>query len=168
MALTGQADDPLLPPPGTCAHEDNVAAHHGLQRLAMHCLVAEVRALAGRRELEASVYLRHSAIYKARRIADCKTFSHYPCGDKLARPFEQAQVTRKDNWIVGENLAYGVGEDASPRRILQQWLASKTHRAVLTDRRFGYVGIRRRRLRMRGAPEGSVIWVAHLGVPRGR
>ena len=34
--------DPLLPPSGACAHEDNLEAHHRLQRLAMHCLLDEV------------------------------------------------------------------------------------------------------------------------------
>jgi uncharacterized protein YkwD len=161
-------EDPLLPPQGTCAHESNADAHHRLQRLAMHCLVKEVRKRAELKTLNPSVFLRHSATYKARRIADCKTFSHYPCGDKLATPFRQAQVSTEGRWLVGENLAYGVGDDSSPRAILIKWLTSKTHRAVLEDERFGYVGVRRRRLKMKGAPTGSVIWVVHVGVPRGR
>ena len=161
-------EDPLLPPPGTCAHEDNLEAHHGLQRLAMHCLLDAVRRRAGLRRFRASVYLRHSAIYKARRIADCKVFSHYPCGDRLASSFDKAGVTRRGRWLVGENLAYGVGPDSTPREILIKWLDSPTHRAVLEDERFTHGGLRRRRLRMKGAPVGSVIWVLHVGVPRGR
>ena len=164
----GPAPDPLLPEPGVCAHADNVDAHHRLQRLAMHCLLRYLRQEADLPELESSTFLRHSATYKARRIADCKVFSHYPCGDKLAAPFKRAHLTRQGRWLVGENLAYGVGDDASARAILVKWLTSPTHRAVLTDKRFTYVGIRRRRLRMKGAPEGSVIWVAHLGVPNRR
>lgn len=160
--------DPLLPPAGACAHEDNVDAHHRLQRLAMHCLLDEVRQLANERRLRGSTQLRHSATYKARRIAECRVFSHYPCGDKLAGSFEQAGVSRRGRWLVGETLAYGVGEDSTPRRILVKWLNSKTHRAVLVDERFRYAGVRRRRLRMRGAPAGSIIWVLHVGVPRGR
>ncbi len=168
LSLAGPGSDPLLPPEGTCAHESNVEAHHRLQRLAMHCLLAEVRERAGLPPLRSSTFLRHSATYKARRIADCKVFSHYPCGDKLAAPFRKASVTTSGGWLVGENLAYGVGDDSSARAILGKWLASPTHRDVLTDRRFTYVGVRRRRLRMKGAPVGSVIWVVHLGRPRGR
>jgi uncharacterized protein YkwD len=161
-------DDPLLPAEGTCAHEDNPDAHHRLQRLAMHCLLREVRALAGAPTLDASVFLRHSATYKARRIADCRTFSHYPCGERFAGAFDKAGLATRGRWLVGENLAYGVDEEATPREILRKWLRSPTHRAVLEDERFTYLGVRRRRLRMRGAPTGSVIWVAHLGVPRRR
>lgn len=160
--------DPLLPPRGTCAHEDNIRAHHRLQRLAMHCLLDDLRERAGLPRFRPSVTLRHSATYKARRIADCRTFSHYPCGDRLASSFTKAGVSRRGNWLVGENLAYGVDQLASPRQILISWLTSPTHRAVLTDERFTYVGLRRRRLRIRGAPVGSVIWVLHVGVPRDR
>ena len=176
VALSGSAqaqaqearEDPLLPPEGACAHESNVEAHHRLQRIAMHCLLAELRENADLPRLRSSTFLRHSATYKARRIADCKIFSHYPCGDKLAAPFKQASVTTSGRWLVGENLAYGVGDESSPRNILAKWLASPTHRAVLEDDRFSHVGLRRRRLRMKGAPVGSVIWVVHVGRPRSR
>src|SRR5687767_7506330 len=86
--------DPLLPAPGACAHEDNAEAHHRLQRLAMHCLLNEVRALTGGPSLDGSVHLRHSATYKARRIADCRSFSHFPCGDRFASSFRKAGVNR--------------------------------------------------------------------------
>lgn len=161
------APDPLLPPAGTCRHEDNVDAHHRLQRLAMHCLLDATRRQAGLSRLGGSVYLRHSATYKARRIADCKVFSHYPCGDRFASSFDRAGLSRRGRWLVGENLAYGVGSESTPREILQRWLKSPTHRSVLEDERFTHAGLRRRRLRMKGAPVGSVIWVLHVGVRRG-
>jgi uncharacterized protein YkwD len=158
--------DVLLPQAGTCAHADDATAHHGVQRRAMHCLLSEVRATAALPDLRESARLRHSATYKARRIAACRFFSHYPCGDRLATPFQRVQLTRRGGWIVGENLAYGVGQEASPRAIVLKWLQSPPHFEVLLDPDFTYAGIRRRRIRMRGAPEGAVIWVAHLGVPR--
>lgn len=167
-AQNGTDEDPLLPPPGTCAHEDNVDAHHRLQRLAMHCLLDALREQAGKPRLRGSVFLRHSATYKARRIADCKVFSHYPCGDRLAGAFDKAGLRRQGRWLVGENLAYGVDEGSTPREILVKWLKSETHRAVLEDERFSYAGLRRRRLKMKGAPTGSVIWVLHVGRPRDR
>lgn len=155
--------DPLLPPPGRCAHESDPSAHHRLQRLALHCLLRGVRARAGLPPLRSSTTLRHSATYKARRIAACRVFTHNPCGDALAKPFLEAHVTRRGKWIVGEDLAWGVGDDASPRTIVAAWLDSPTHREVLLDRKMTHVGVRRRRLRMRGAPVGAVVWVAHLG-----
>jgi uncharacterized protein YkwD len=42
---------------------------------------------------------------------------------------------------VGENLAWGVGGGADPRRVVQQWLASPRHRANLLRRGFRRVGL---------------------------
>ena len=42
---------------------------------------------------------------------------------------------------VGENLAWGVGSGADPRRVVQQWLASPAHRANLLRRGFRRVGL---------------------------
>lgn len=161
-------DDPLLAPPGRCRGDADPDAHHRTQRLAMHCLIRHLRRERDLPRLRSSPMLRRSATYKARRIAACRTFTHHPCGDELAVPFRQAQVTRAGRWIVGEDLAWGVGEEASARAILARWLRSPSHRRVLLDRRVTHLGLRRRRLRMRGAPRGSVLWVAHLGRPARR
>jgi uncharacterized protein YkwD len=133
----------------------------------MHCLLAYLRKEAELPALQSHPSLRHSAIYKARRIAECRTFTHNPCGDSLAEPFRRAQVSRRGRWIVGEDLAWGKGRAATARSILAHWLDSPTHREVLLDRQFGHVGLRRRRLRMKGAPRGAVLWVAHVGRPAG-
>lgn len=162
-AAARAADDPLLPAPGVCAQDADPAAPHRAQRLTLHCLLAHVRGRSDLPLLRSSGTLRHAAIYKARRIAACRVFTHTPCGDELAVPFRQARLTRLGDWHVGENLAWGVGADATPRAIVARWLASPSHRAVLLREDFTHVGIRRRRLRMRGAPVGAVLWVAHLG-----
>lgn len=159
------AEDPLLAPEGKCAFDDEPDAHHRDQRLAMHCLVAYIRTASDLPPLRSSEQLRHSATYKARRIAACKTFTHHPCGDKLDVPFQQAQLTRLGKWVVGEDLAWGVDADATPRAIIRRWLRSPTHRRVLLTKEFSHLGIRRRRLQMKGAPAGSVLWVAHVGRP---
>lgn len=158
-------DDPLLASRGVCRGDDDPDVHHRIQRLAMHCLIRHLRREAGLRPLRSNTDLRHSAIYKARRIAECKTFTHNPCGDALAEPFRRAQVTRRGRWMVGEDLAWGIRGTATARSVLNHWLASKTHRAVLLDDQFSHVGVRRRRLRMRGAPRGAVLWVVHVGRP---
>ena len=164
-APAAAADDPLLPPAGTCRGDDDPRAHHRTQRLAMHCLLAHLRTRAKLPLLRSNATLRRSAIYKARRIAACRTFTHNPCGDALDVPFREAQLTRRGRWIVGEDLAWGVGPDATPRAILAKWLRSESHRKVLLTESFSHVGLRRRRLAMEGAPRGSILWVAHLGRP---
>ena len=165
-ALGTEQRDPLMPPRGACGDDDNWEAHRRVQRLALHCLINQVRDRAGRRKVRSSADLRHSATYKARRIAECREFSHNPCGDDLGVPFEQALIAPAGAWLVGENLAYDVGEKSTARRMIEKWLRSPTHRSVLTDRRFKWLGVRVRRLRMKDAPVGSIIWVVHLGVAR--
>ena len=159
-------EDPLLPPARACRGAQNVDAHFRTQRLAMHCLINLVRKEAGRRKVRSSAALRHSATYKARRIAACKRFTHSPCGDDLAAPFHQAHLTKGRPWFVGENLGWRRLEDATAHEIVRGWLASPTHRRVLLDRRFTHLGVRRRRLRLDDLPHGIVIWVAHLGKPK--
>ncbi|HEV2815163.1 MAG TPA: CAP domain-containing protein [Solirubrobacteraceae bacterium] len=161
-------EDPLLPPARACRGATNVEAHFRTQRLAMHCLINLVRVEAGLRKVRSSAPLRHSATYKARRIAACKTFTHSPCGDDLAAPFHEADVTKGRPWYVGENLGWRKLEEATAYELLRGWLASPTHRKVLLDRRFTHLGVRRRRLRMNDLPSGIVIWVAHLGTPKKR
>jgi len=163
-----EEDDPLLPPARACRGATNVDAHFRTQRLAMHCLVNLVRRKAGLRKVRSSRALRHSATYKARRIAECKRFTHSPCGDELAAPFHQAHLTRGGAWYVGENLGWRPMRRATAYEILRGWLASPTHRRVLLDRRFTHLGVRRRRLRLDDLPHGIVIWVAHLGKPKKR
>ena len=167
-ALAADEKDPLLPSKRACKGATNVEAHPRTQRLAMHCLVNLVRTKAGRRKVRSSAALRHSATYKARRIAACKRFTHSPCGDQLAAPFHQAHVTKHRAWFVGENLGWRKIEEATAWEIMRGWLESPRHRAVLLDRRFKYLGVRRRRLRLDDLPHGIVIWVAHLGVPKKR
>jgi uncharacterized protein YkwD len=160
------APDPLLPGARVCPGGAGVKASHRRQRLAMHCLINEARRRDGARRLRSSAALRHSATYKARRIAACKRFTHAPCGDDLAVSFHQARVTAGGPWYVGENLGWRPFEEATARAILRGWLRSPAHRQVLLDRRFTHLGVRRRRLRLRGASRGAVLWVAHLGTPK--
>jgi uncharacterized protein YkwD len=167
-AAQDDAEDPLLPPERACRGAMNVEAHFRTQRLAMHCLINLVRVEAGRRKVRSSAVLRHSATYKARRIAACKRFTHSPCGDDLAAPFHEADVTRDRPWFVGENLGWRKAEESTAHEIVRGWLASPSHRRVLLDRRFTHLGVRRRRLRLDDLPHGIVIWVAHLGKPKKR
>lgn len=161
-------EDPLLPPARACRGAANVDAHFRTQRLAMHCLINLVRERAELRKVRSSAALRHSATYKARRIAACKRFTHSPCGDDLAAPFHQADVTAHRTWYVGENLGWRPVRKATAFEILRGWLRSGPHRRVLLDRRFTHLGVRRRRLRLNDLPRGIVIWVAHLGTPKRR
>ncbi|MCW3041066.1 MAG: hypothetical protein JWM31_2971, partial [Solirubrobacterales bacterium] len=44
-------------------------------------------------------------------------------------------------WWVGENIAYGTGELATPRAIVRAWMNSPGHRANILQRRFREIGL---------------------------
>jgi uncharacterized protein YkwD len=44
-------------------------------------------------------------------------------------------------WSLGENLAWGTGDVASPARIVDAWMHSPGHRRNILDRRFREIGI---------------------------
>lgn len=61
-------------------------------------------------------------------------FAHGATTDRLARYIHGAGV-------VGETLAWGSGTCKSPASTVRSWLDSPTHRALLLDPDFRYVGV---------------------------
>lgn len=157
--------DPLLPPRGSCPGDEAALARAAAQRTAMYCLVLSVRKRARMRTLQPTTELGRSAGLKARRIAACRFFTHHPCGDSVSVPFQRARLARERAWLVGEDLAWQPYGKATARSVLDAWLASSVHRAVMLDPRFTHIGVRLRRVALQDAPSGIVIWVAHLGTP---
>ena len=45
------------------------------------------------------------------------------------------------SWSLGENLAWGAGERATPRETVRSWMSSPGHRRNILDRRFRHIGI---------------------------
>lgn len=66
------------------------------------------------------------------------------------------------SWSLGENLAWGSGELATPQQIVRSWMNSSGHRRNILDRRFRHVGIGV----ATGAPGGIATGAAD-GVGRG-
>jgi uncharacterized protein YkwD len=75
-------------------------------------------------------------------------------------------VRRTRRWAIGENLAWGQGAAAQPALIVQQWMASPPHRAIILDPEFreGGAGIANG-LPIPGGEDGQTI-VLLLGVRR--
>jgi len=103
------------------------AAPAAEQKAAMVCLVNELRAGSGLRELRRSARLDRAATLRARAIARCQDFSHTPCGRSFMSTFVDVGYA-VGTWTVGENLAWAAGARGSPARIFQLLLGSPTHR----------------------------------------
>jgi len=94
----------------------------------------EVRAAHGLAPLRLDPLLQRAARAHSGDMLRRNYFAHGPFVSRLARFGVRGPR-------VGENLAWGVGTGADPRRLVQHWLASPRHRANLLRRGFRRVGL---------------------------
>jgi uncharacterized protein YkwD len=93
-----------------------------------------VRARKGRRPLGLGPALYRAARSHSVDMARRGYFDHGPYVQRLRRFGVRAQT-------VGENLAYATEPGFSAAVVLQMWMASPTHRAVLLDPSFRRIGV---------------------------
>jgi uncharacterized protein YkwD len=91
-------------------------------------------------------------------------------GDMLRRGyFAHGSLSRRIQAVgargprVGENLAWGTGEAAKPRRIVKMWLASPPHRANLLRPGFRRVGVGAAHGTFAGRPHAVVVTANFAG-----
>lgn len=143
-----------------CAGADARGGSSAARAATMRCLVAETRAAAGRPALRSVAALSRSASAKAAALGRCRSFSHTPCGQPMTAPMRRSGYAR-GCFSVGENLAW-TSRGATPRDVLDSWLASAPHRATLLDAAYRDTGVARRVVSMSGT--GRVeVWVQHFG-----
>jgi uncharacterized protein YkwD len=107
------------------------------------CLLNDERAVAGLRPVaEAPGLTQPSAAYSARMVAE-NFFAHVsPDGSTLADRLTAARYIAPDgDWTVGENIAWGQGDLATPRNITIAWMNSPGHRANILTGEFTEVGL---------------------------
>jgi uncharacterized protein YkwD len=71
-------------------------------------------------------------------------FSHdSPSGETWSRRIVRHGYTRTgySSWRAGENIAWGSGLYSSPVAIVDQWMKSSTHRAVILTKTFRDLGV---------------------------
>jgi uncharacterized protein YkwD len=141
---------PLALPAGAaaadCPGADLEPAAQGLPAAgaAAVCLVNAERAAQGLRPLALQAQLgdasqRYSDLMVARRF-----FAHEtPDGVGLVDRLTASGYVRSDleTWLVGENLAWGEGDLATPRAIVRAWMASPGHRANILNREYVEIGV---------------------------
>jgi uncharacterized protein YkwD len=121
--------------PGQAAAED--------LRAATLCLMNAERAARGLGRLQYEPLLGRVAASYARQMVRGQFFDHTsPAGSTmLARIRSTSYLRDVTSWSVGENLAWGSGNLATPRAMVRAWMQSAEHRANLLDRHFADVGI---------------------------
>jgi uncharacterized protein YkwD len=109
---------------------------------AVSCLVAGIRAdhrlapLARSSALEAAAH-RHGTDMVTRRY-----FAHVsPSGGTLDKRARRVGYLTGPCWILGEDLGWAPPSLASAQAVVDAWMESPSHRAVILDPRFRQIGV---------------------------
>src|SRR5215210_2616180 len=128
-----------------CAGADLVPNAGNLAQVAdaTHCLLNEQRAAAGLAPTRQNAKLAQAgAAYSGRMVAE-RFFGHVaPDGEELSTRLLRARyIAAADDYTIGENLAWGQGELATPRAIVVAWMNSPGHRANVLRPQYAEVGL---------------------------
>jgi len=107
------------------------------------CLINRERARRGTRGLRTNRRLTRAAASHTRDMIQKRYFEHVSQTgrDVVDRLLSSGYLGRVRKWVVGENLAWGIGTRSTPREILASWMSSPGHRQNILNRRFREIGI---------------------------
>jgi len=128
-----------------CRAADSIPsrAHSAAVSRSVLCLLNRERARHGLRRLHSDRRLRRAAARHSNHMTRAHFFDHTtPAGTSMSARILHTGYTRGSRaWAIGENIAWGSGGLASPRRIVQAWMASPGHRANILDGRYREIGV---------------------------
>lgn len=130
-----------------CAKADIIpsAANLASVKKATLCLVNAERRNRGLSKLRSDRQLGKAAQRFSASMVRHGFFDHVsPSGSTLdSRVRRGTRYLRGSiqSWSLGENIAWGSGERATPRQIVRSWMNSSGHRRNILDRRFRHIGI---------------------------
>jgi uncharacterized protein YkwD len=136
---------PTARPAQQCADADlqPTAANLPRIRAAIHCLHNQLRANRDLPTLKDNGRLRRAAVGHSRSMVASRFFAHTtPAGVTMTdRILRAGYVNRNQAWSIGENLAWGTGDLATPRGAIAAWLDSPSHRANMLKRSYRELGV---------------------------
>ena len=106
-------------------------------------LVNAHRAAHRRRPLSTHPRLTDAAVRHSRDMVGRGYFGHVtPTGVAASDRIHRAGYFHAgDDWVIGEDLAWGTGVLATPQATVAAWIASPSHERVLLDADFVEVGV---------------------------
>ena len=116
------------------------------------CLLNKERRSRGLRALKLNHKLSVAARRHARAMSARKFFAH---GDFVGRIRAAKYLAGARSWTVGENLAWGSWDYATPASIHRGWMNSPPHKKNILSSRFREVGI--------GVAEGAPVGGQRFG-----
>jgi uncharacterized protein YkwD len=106
------------------------------------CLINGERTSRGLTALTADRSLERAALRHAGDMVEHRYFSHEGRdGSQIADRIRAAGYLRSEDWIIGENLAWGSGSMGNAQSIVAAWMASSGHRANILRAGYREVGL---------------------------
>lgn len=117
------------------------------------CLINKERSSRGIGKLKMSGDARKAALAHSSVMVRQRCFSHVCPGEgDLLKRLSQADYLPCDcSWGVAENIAYGSGNESSPRAMVDAWMGSAPHRVNILNRAYEHIGVGVRH----GSPTGG-------------
>ena len=145
-----------------CANEDTNPNDMSLadSKAATICLLNDIRRSKGLRPFHLNGRLSLASQRHTNSMTEHKYFAH---GDFVGRIRATRYLSGARGWTVGENIAWGSWDYATPASIVSGWMHSPPHRANILNRRFREIGIGV----SRGAPVGGQDRAATYGTDFG-
>jgi uncharacterized protein YkwD len=109
-------------------------------------LVNQARANKGLAALKVNFKLVRAARAHSSEMIAKDYFSHNSAnGESVSKRVIRYGYTQTGctQWMVGENIAYGVGSYGSPKTIMRAWMKSSAHRAIILTKSLREIGIGR-------------------------
>ena len=129
----------------SCPRADDIPTASSLAaaRKATICLVNAERRDRGLPALRPAKRLHAAARRHARAMVRESFFAHVdPDGTELVDRLRRVRyLPATGRWRAGENIAWGSADLSTPRAVVDAWLASPGHRAVLFDRSWRELGV---------------------------
>jgi uncharacterized protein YkwD len=131
----------LVPAAGAaaCTGADSRPAAGAQYSRVVRCLLNERRAHAGLAQLAPDRRLARAALGFSHAMVSQQFFDHVsPTGSTMNQRIRAAGYPGRR---MGETIGWGAGALAAPTAIVQAWMQSPPHRAIIMDRRFQEVGL---------------------------
>ena len=153
----------LLAPPAVCGSAaETVSLERASAVRTMLCLTNYARTRSGLAPLRANSLLAQAGQAKLTADLACGELSHTPCGKPFRSVFA-AYLRGASSYQIGENIAWGSGDSATPRQTMNEWLHSADHRKNILAPGFRDLGIGYEPGEAFQDSSGATLWSQEFG-----
>jgi uncharacterized protein YkwD len=145
IALAGKRAPKAKTAQVVCANTNELPTAQNVERIraAVLCLHNQIRAQRGLPLLKDNAKLRKAANQHSSEMVEEGYFDHTsPSGTTFVdRVLGAGYAKRNDAWSLGENLAWGTGDESTPQNMMNAWMNSAGHKANILKASYREIGI---------------------------